>query len=32
LGREVTGFEIGEIDLRIASLDDDPEAGEAPAI
>jgi hypothetical protein len=28
---EVTGFEIGEIDLRIASLDEDPEAGEDPS-
>src|SRR6516225_5914096 len=28
---EVTGFEMGEIDLRIASLDDVPEQGEDPA-
>jgi DNA modification methylase len=28
---EVTGFEMGEIDLRIASLDDIPEQGDDPA-
>jgi DNA modification methylase len=28
---EVTGFEMGEIDLRIASLDDTPAAGSDPA-
>jgi len=28
---EVTGFEMGEIDLRIASLDDVPEQGDDPA-
>jgi len=28
---EVTGFEMGEIDLRIASLEDEPEPGDDPA-
>ena len=28
---EVTGFEIGEIDLRIASLDDPPDQADDPA-
>ena len=28
---EVTGFEMGEIDLRIATLDDSPEQAEDPA-
>jgi hypothetical protein len=28
---EVTGFEMGEIDLRIASLEDTPDAGSDPA-
>jgi len=28
---EVTGFELGEIDLRIASLEDTPERADDPA-